>query len=69
MKFTIDAWRDIHLHHNVPTTAPHGCGVFTAAFMVYNQPEILMLDQEYLTLKITGIEPVMTQTFNYTWKE
>jgi len=48
LKFTMDAWRDIHLNHNVPTRSPHGSGILTAAFMVYNDPQIMMLDSDHM---------------------
>jgi len=61
VNFVIEGWRSSGV------TGPAGCPILTAAFVTYNQPEILMLSQDYMFLPKAGVDPVITSTFDGSW--
>lgn len=69
MNLTIEGWRDAFYNFAMPSAPPFGCGALTAAFVTLNQPEILMLPQEYMFMAKDGVDPVMTMSFDHTWIE
>jgi len=71
VKLVAEGWREGFFHFNLPSGPPFGCGVLTAAFMTYNNPEIMMLAERYMFSyrPVEGAEPVISMTFDGSWKD
>lgn len=68
INLTMEGWREAFLHYKVPSGPPFGCPVLTAAFVTYNQPEIMMLSEDFMFKgPKNGVEPVMTMSFDGAW--
>jgi len=71
IKMAFEGWRETHLDEslNIPSGPPFGCGVMTSAFMTWNDPEILMIGEQYIFKAKDGVEPVLSQGFDASWVE
>lgn len=68
IKLASEGWREANLNHG-STAGPIGCGILTSAFRTYNSAEILMLHQKYMFMQEEGTTPVMSMSFDASWRK